>query len=707
MEVKKEITWGGRTLSISTGKFAKQATGSVMVTYGDTTVLCTVVAAKKPGEDQGFFPLTVNYIEKAYAVGKIPGGFNKREGKPSDRETLISRLIDRPIRPLFHPDFRNETQIVCTVLSYDKNCGADIASIIGASAALMISGIPFLAPVAAVRLGYSDGKFILNPSAEASDELSTNLDLVVAGTKEGILMVESEANELSEEEMLSALKFGYKAFQPVIEMIEQLAAEVGKEKWPIAAMHPYKKWLEDYFNSEDLQDKIIAAYSNKEKMVRYPAIEAVLEEAAEDIHSQKEDVPDWLINEVYHETCSNYVRREILDRDSRIDGRTSIDIRPISCEVSLLPKVHGSSLFCRGETQAMGICTLGSSEDQQLVDSLVGEYNERFSLHYNFPPFSVGEIGRLGAPGRREIGHGKLAWRAIHPVLPSYDEFPYTIRIVSEVMSCNGSSSMATVCDASMALMDAGVPIKKPVAGIAMGLIYDESRSVILSDIMGDEDHLGDMDFKVTGTEDGITALQMDIKITSITFDIMEKALHQAKDGRKFILSKMAEAISESRKELNPNAPRIKVIYIDKDKIRDVIGPGGKVIKEIIENTGVKIDIEDSGKVSIFSPDLSALNNALEKINFIAGDPVVGDIYDGKVVKITDFGAFVNFFGRDGLVHISEFDDKRVERVSDYVSEGDTIKVKFLGYDRGKAKLSVKAVKISEDSAKKKKCKKS
>lgn len=707
MEVKKEITWGGRTLSISTGKFAKQATGSVMVTYGDTTVLCTVVAAKKPGEDQGFFPLTVNYIEKAYAVGKIPGGFNKREGKPSDRETLISRLIDRPIRPLFHPDFRNETQIVCTVLSYDKNCGADIASIIGASAALMISGIPFLAPVAAVRLGYSDGKFILNPSAEASDELSTNLDLVVAGTKEGILMVESEANELSEEEMLSALKFGYKAFQPVIEMIEQLAAEVGKEKWPIAATHPYKKWLEDYFNSKDLRDKIIAAYSNKEKMVRYPAIEAVLEEAVEDIHSQKEDVPDWLINEVYHETCSNYVRREILDRDSRIDGRTSIDIRPISCEVSLLPKVHGSSLFCRGETQAMGICTLGSSEDQQLVDSLVGEYNERFSLHYNFPPFSVGEIGRLGAPGRREIGHGKLAWRAIHPVLPSYDEFPYTIRIVSEVMSCNGSSSMATVCDASMALMDAGVPIKKPVAGIAMGLIYDESRSVILSDIMGDEDHLGDMDFKVTGTEDGITALQMDIKITSITFDIMEKALHQAKDGRKFILSKMAEAISEPRKELNPNAPRIKVIYIDKDKIRDVIGPGGKVIKEIIENTGVKIDIEDSGKVSIFSPDLSALNNALEKINFIAGDPVVGDIYDGKVVKITDFGAFVNFFGRDGLVHISEFDDKRVERVSDYVSEGDTIKVKFLGYDRGKAKLSVKAVKISEDSAKKKKCKKS
>lgn len=693
MEIKKEIEWGGKTLSISTGKFAKQATGSVMVSYGETTVLCTVVAAKKPGEDQGFFPLTVNYIEKAYAVGKIPGGFNKREGKPSDRETLIARLIDRPLRPLFHPDFRNETQIVCTVLSFDKECGSDIASIIGASAALMISGVPFLSTAAAVRLGYKDGQFIINPPCEASDELKTDLDLVVAGTKDGILMVESEANELSEDEMLKALKFGYDSFQPVIKMIDEIVAECGKPRWELEKMPEEKPWLIEYFGSAQLQQEICEAYKNKEKLVRYEAVDRILDKAKEEIKEQKENAPDWLINEVYHDACSKYVRDKILDENHRIDGRTSADIRPISCEVSLLPKVHGSSLFCRGETQAMGICTLGSSEDEQLVDCLAGEYNEKFSLHYNFPPFSVGEVGRLGAPGRREIGHGKLAWRAIHPVLPSHKDFPYTIRVVSEVMSCNGSSSMATVCDASMALMDAGVPIKKPVAGIAMGLIYGDDKYVVLSDIMGDEDHLGDMDFKVTGTEDGITALQMDIKITSITFDIIEKALAQAKAGRKFILSKMAEAISEPRTELNKNAPRVKVIYIDKDKIRDVIGPGGKVIKDIIENTGVKIDIEDSGKVSVFSPNLSSLEAALERINYIAGEPEVGEIYDGKVVKIMDFGAFVNFFGRDGLVHISEIEHKRIEKVSDYLKEGEIVKVKFLGYDRGKPKLSIKATK--------------
>lgn len=691
MEIRKEIVWGGKVLSISTGRVAKQSTGAVLVSYGDTVVLCTVVASNKAGENQSFFPLTVNYIEKAYSVGKIPGGFNKREGKPSERETLISRLIDRPLRPLFHPDFKNETQIICTVLSFDKECNSDIVSIIGASAALAVSGLPFVDVVGAVRVGLRNGEFYIKTSSHASDELTDELDLVMAGTKSGVLMVESEAKELSEEQMLKALQFGHDAIQPVIELIKDLVSDSNVEYWTVEETNPNNE-ISEYFNRSDIKEKIIAAYSLKEKKKRYAALDCILDEVIEFFKEQKSELSDSLIADVFHDVCSEYVRAKILNDGIRIDGRKNNEIRPITCDLDVLPKAHGSSIFCRGETQVLGICTLGTITDEQVVDGLCGEYSEKFSLHYNFPPFSVGEIGRLGAPGRREIGHGKLAWRAIHPILPDNTDFPYTIRSVTEVLSCNGSSSMGTVCATSMALMTAGVPIKKAVAGIAMGLIHTDDRDVILSDIMGDEDHLGDMDFKVAGTKDGITALQMDIKISGISFEILEKALKQAKDGKAYILNEIAKAISEARPELNKNAPRIKIIYIDKNKIRDVIGPGGKIIKDIIEETGAKIDIEDSGKVVVASPCLESLNLALQKINYIAGEPEVGEIYTGKVVKITDFGAFVNFFGRDGLIHVSEFDDKRVERVSDYVKEGQTIEFMFMGIERGKYKLSLKAL---------------
>ncbi len=691
MEIRKEIIWGGKVLSISTGKLAKQATGSALVSYGDTVVLCTVAASNEVGEDQSFFPLTVNYIEKAYSVGKIPGGFNKREGKPSERETLISRLIDRPLRPLFHPDFKNETQIICTVLSFDKECNSDIVSIIGASAALAISGLPFTDVVGAVRVGLSDGKFFIKTNSESSDSLVEDLDLVIAGTKSGVLMVESEAKELSEKQMLDALKFGHEAIQPVIELINNLVSECNIEYWNIEEKQPTNE-LNDYFNQSCVQEKIYLAYSLREKKKRYAALDKILKDTTEFFKEQNSSISENIIASFFHDVCSDYVRSKILNDGVRIDGRKNDEIRPISCELDILPKTHGSSIFCRGETQVLGVCTLGTVADEQIVDGLCGEYSERFSLHYNFPPFSVGEIGRLGAPGRREIGHGKLAWRAIHPIIPDPADFPYTIRSVTEVLSCNGSSSMGTVCATSMALMAAGVPIKKAVAGIAMGLIHTNDRDVILSDIMGDEDHLGDMDFKVAGTKDGITALQMDIKISGISFEILEKALQQAKDGKEYILGEMNKTISASRPELSKNAPRIKVIYIDKNKIRDVIGPGGKVIKDITEETGAKIDIEDSGKVVVASPCLDSLNLTLQKINYIAGEPEIGEIYSGKIVKITDFGAFVNFFGRDGLIHVSEFDDKRVESVSDYVKEGQTIEFMFMGVERGKSKLSLKAL---------------
>ncbi|MDR2794203.1 MAG: polyribonucleotide nucleotidyltransferase [Holosporaceae bacterium] len=684
MIFKKEITWGGRLLSIETGRVAHQATGAVVVRYADTTVLCSVVANKEPSAESDFFPLTVNYVEKAYSAGKIPGGFVKREGRPSERETLISRLIDRPLRPLFHPNFKNETQLICTVLSFDAQNDPDIISIIGASAALTISGIPFMGPVAASKIGFRDGEFLLNPY-EASD-----LDLVIAGTKDGILMVESGANELSEENMMKALKFGHESFQPVIDMILDLAEECAKDPWEVA------EHSEDY--SEIAKEmavhfgkKIENAYKKQCKHDRNEALAEVLKSIeahfAENICADKK-----ILKEIFHDVCSNHVRATLFATGKRIDGRSSSDIREISVDVSVLPMVHGSALFTRGETQALAIATLGTTQDEQIVDALGGEYKERFLLHYNFPPFSVGETGRLGSPGRREIGHGRLAWRAINAVLPPKETFSYSIRVVSEVLSCNGSSSMASVCGASLALMDAGVPLKNPVAGVAMGLILGEDDYIVLSDIMGEEDHLGDMDFKVAGTKNGITALQMDIKVTGISFDIMEKAIKQAQKGRIHILIEMAKVLAEARSELNENAPKMTTISIPKDKIREVIGSGGKVIREIIERSKAKIDIDDDGNVTVSASNTASMECAMDMIKGIALDPVYGTVYNAKVVKVMDFGAFVNFFGqREGLVHISEMSDKRVERVTDIVNDGDEIDVLFLGYDnKGRAKLTMK-----------------
>lgn len=694
MILKKEIVWGGRTLTLETGKLAQQADGSVLVTYGDTVVLCTVVANKKPMEGCDFFPLTVNYIEKAYASGKIPGGFLKREGRPSERETLVSRLIDRPIRPLFHENFKNETQVVCTVLSFDSKNDSDVISIIGASAALTISGIPFLGPIAAARVGYKDGEFILNP---IFDEEASDLDLVIAGTNRGVLMVESGAKELSEKEMLDAIKFGHSSMQPVIDTIIALAQGSAKEPWAVEeCANDCEIAITSEIESKFMSD-IEEAYSHKVKQDRYAALDRVFDKATAYFEKKHEaDIDNMpskdLLSAAFERVKSNYMRNKLSKTGKRIDGRTSKDIRDINIEVSVLPKTHGSALFMRGETQALAVATLGTGQDEQLIDSLGGEYKERFLLHYNFPPFSVGEIGRLGAPGRREIGHGRLAWRAIGAVLPEKDAFPYSIRIVSEILSCNGSSSMATVCGSSLALMDAGVPIKSAVAGIAMGLITNGKEYTILSDIMGEEDHLGDMDFKVAGTENGITALQMDIKVTSVTFDIMKSALEQAHEGRKHILSKMTAIISEHRAEVSANAPKIVHITIPKDKIREVIGSGGKVIREIIETTGVKIDIDDDGNVNVAGVDSESIEKALYMIRSIALDPIVGEIYPSKVVKIMDFGAFVNFYGtREGLVHISEISDKRLESVDEVLNEGDSVNVKFLGYDnKGRAKLTMK-----------------
>jgi polyribonucleotide nucleotidyltransferase len=652
-------------------------------------VLCTVVGERTPKPGINFFPLTVNYQEKSFAAGKIPGGFFKREGRPSEKEVLTSRLIDRPIRPLFHPSYRCETQVIATVLSHDLENDPDIVAMIGASAALTISGIPFLGPIGAARVGYVDGKYVLNPRLE--DGANSALDLVVAGTVEGVLMVESEAKELSEEVMLGAVTFGHEAMRPVINAIIDLAEKCAKEPWALPETPPEisatAAKLHEQFDAE-----LREAYRETVKQTRHEKIDAVRTRAVEALAS--EAVPGEKVGALFHDLESDIVRGNILKTGRRIDGRDGKTVRPITAQVGVLPRAHGSALFTRGETQAMVVATLGTGEDEQIIDALEGEYRENFMLHYNFPPYSVGEVGRMGSPGRREIGHGKLAWRAIRPLLPAKDDFPYTIRVVSEITESNGSSSMATVCGSSLSLMDAGVPLPRAVAGIAMGLIKEDEGFAVLSDILGDEDHLGDMDFKVAGTAQGVTSLQMDIKITSITAEIMKIALAQAKDGRLHILGEMAKAMPESREAVSQNAPRITVINIPKDKIREVIGSGGKVIREICEVTGAKIDIEDDGTVKVAAVDAKASQAAIDWIRGIVAEPEIGVVYSGKVVKIVDFGAFVNFLGsRDGLVHISELAPQRVKTVADVVKVGDLVKVKVIGMDdRGKVKLSMKAV---------------
>jgi len=686
---RKEIEWGGRKLILETGKVARQADGAVLATYGETTVLCTAVGAKAPKPGVDFFPLTVNYQEKTFAAGKIPGGFFKREGRPTEKETLVSRLIDRPIRPLFADGYRNETQVVCTVLSHDLENDPDIVAMVGTSAALTISGIPFLGPIGAARVAYIDGQYVLNPTQDQVP--NSALDLVVAGTTEGVLMVESEAKELTEEVMLGAVMFGHKNFQPVIQAIIELAEMCAKEPWEVPApaydRGALKARLRDLVGAD-----VEAAYTETVKQTRYEKIGAAKAKAVEALAAEGTD-PAHVATE-FKELEADILRGSVLKTGKRIDGRDTKTVRPIVAEVGVLPRAHGSALFTRGETQALVVTTLGTSQDEQIIDALEGEYRESFMLHYNFPPYSVGEAGRMGSPGRREIGHGKLAWRAIHPLLPSKEKFPYTIRVVSEITESNGSSSMATVCGTSLSLMDAGAPLERPVAGIAMGLIKEDEGVAVLSDILGDEDHLGDMDFKVAGTAEGVTALQMDIKITSITEEIMKVALAQAKEGRIHILGEMAKAIGGAREAVNQNAPRITVINIPKDKIRDVIGSGGKVIREIVEQTGAKIDIEDDGTVKVAAVDSKAAQAAIDWIKGIVAEPELGVIYNGKVVKVVDFGAFVNFLGsRDGLVHISELAPQRVAKVSDVVNQGDEVKVKVIGFDdRGKVKLSMKQV---------------
>ncbi len=686
--VKKEIEVSGKKISLETGKVARQADGAIIAQCGETVVLATAVGAKKVNPDVDYFPLSVNYQEKYYAAGKIPGGYFKREARPTESETLISRLIDRPIRPLFPDEFKNEVQVLPTVISYDKENEADILSIIASSAALAISGMPFLGPVGASRVGFIDGKYILNPSK--TDLKSSKLDLVVAGTKDAVLMVESEANGLTEEEMLNAVKFGHEGFVPIIKMIEDLAKECKKTDWVIDKkdLSEVRKKLESEFTSD-----LKKAFSIKDKQERSNMISEITDKAKK-LYEESEDISDLDVNTELKNLEKTIVRTDILKNKNRIDGRGLSDVRPIMCEVGILPRVHGSALFTRGETQAIVTTTLGTSDDEQKIESLEGLQKERFMLHYNFPPFSVGETGRIGT-GRREIGHGKLAWRAINSSLPPKETFPYTFRIVSEITESNGSSSMATVCGTSLALMDAGVPIKKPVAGIAMGLIKEGDEFSVLSDILGDEDHLGDMDFKVAGTEDGITSLQMDIKITGITFEIMEQALKQAKDGRIHILGEMNKAISKSRDDVGKHTPKMEKISVDKKDIATVIGKGGATIREIVELSGAKVDINDEGVVTVAAPDEDSRNKALQMIKDLTAKPEMNKIYNGKVMKIMEFGAFVNFLGKqDGLVHISELADKRVAKVTDVVKEGDEVKVKVIGFDRGKVKLSIKQASV-------------
>jgi polyribonucleotide nucleotidyltransferase len=686
---RKELDWAGKTLILETGKVARQADGAVVASYGDTVVLATVVGAKSPKPGIDFFPLTVNYQEKFFAAGRIPGGFFKREGRPTEKETLVSRLIDRPIRPLFPHGFKNEVQVIVTVLSHDLENDPDVLSMVAASAALTISGIPFFGPVGAARVGYIDGAYVLNPTT--SERESSKLDLMLAGTSEGVLMVESEASELSEEIMLGAVTFGHAAFQPVIQAIIELAEHTAKDPWALPEISEETKTLTarvDALARTDLR----AAYTETVKQVRQEKIGAAKKAAAAKLTEEGLDAD--AAKGLFKELEADIVRNNILDTGLRIDGRDTKTVRPILAEVGVLPRTHGSALFTRGETQALVVATLGTAQDEQVIDAIEGEFKEHFMLHYNFPPYSVGETGRMGSPGRREIGHGKLAWRALHPLLPTKEAFPYTLRVVSEITESNGSSSMATVCGTSLALMDAGVPLARPVAGIAMGLIKEDRGFAVLSDILGDEDHLGDMDFKVAGTEAGVTSLQMDIKITSITPEIMKIALEQAKHGRLHILGEMAKALTSGREGVSANAPKIVTIQVPKDKIRDVIGTGGKVIREIVEQTGAKIDIDDSGAVKIAAADDAKIQAAIDKIRGIVAEPEVGVIYNGKVVKTADFGAFVNFLGaKDGLVHISELAQGRVAKTTDVVKQGDSVKVKVIGFDdRGKVKLSMRVV---------------
>jgi len=683
--ITREIKWGDQKLIIETGKVAKQATASTIVRYGDTVVMANVTAAKEPKTDIDFFPLTVSYQEKYYAAGKIPGGFFKREGRPTEFETLTSRLIDRPIRPLFPEGFKNETQVILTVLSHDGETNADVVAMIAASSALTLSGIPFMGPIGGCRVGYDGENYVLNPKMNAQ----TELDLVVAGTASAVLMVESEANQLSEEVMLGAVKFGHESMQEVIKVIINLAEECAKDPWEF-------EYIEntDLLNSlkEEYSEDIKKSYSIVDKMERHNS----LNEIKSKIEEAYVDNSEVSMNEVmgyFKKIEKGIVRSQILEDKKRIDGRSLDEVRNISSEVSWLPRTHGSALFTRGETQAVVVATLGFGEDEQRIEALQGSYKEKFMLHYNFPPYSVGEVGRTGFTSRREVGHGKLAWRALKAVLPDSEEFDYTIRLVSEITESNGSSSMATVCGSSLALMDAGVPIKNSVSGIAMGLIKEGDDFAVLSDILGDEDHLGDMDFKVAGTKDGITSLQMDIKITGITHEIMDQALNQAKEGRDHILNEMNKTLDSSRKELGPYTPRSEMIKVKRDNIGEIIGKGGATIKEIIEKSGAKIDISDSGNVKIAGTSQESIQSAIDLINSIIEEPEVGQVYEGTVVKIMEFGAFVNFFGKkDGLVHISQLSEERVDKVTDVVNEGDIVKVKVIGFDKGKVKLSIKDV---------------
>jgi polyribonucleotide nucleotidyltransferase len=691
---RKSIEWGGRRLTLETGRMARQADGAVLVTYGETTVLAAVVYDKAPKPGLDFFPLTVNYQEKTFAAGKIPGGFFKREGRPSEKETLVSRLIDRPIRPLFVKGFKHETQVVVTVLSHDLENDPDIVAMVAASAALTLSGVPFMGPIGAARVAYIKGDYVLNPTLDQLKDEDNLLDLVVAGTDDAVMMVESEIEELGEDVVLGGVMFAHREMQAVIKAIIDLAEHAAKEPFDFTpedtdALHTQVKSL--------VGDDLKSAYAIMAKGARHEAVMSAKAKVMQTLARSDANPsgPDGAkLSGVFKECEAEIVRRSILETGKRIDGRAVDVVRPIVSEVGVLPRTHGSALFTRGETQALVVATLGTGDDEQFIDALEGTYKESFLLHYNFPPYSVGETGRMNAPSRRDIGHGKLAWRAVRPMLPSKEDFPYTIRLVSEITESNGSSSMATVCGSSLALMDAGVPLLKPVSGIAMGLILESDGFAVLSDILGDEDHLGDMDFKVAGTADGITSLQMDIKIPGITEEIMKKALAQAKAGRLHILGEMAKAIDGARPEVGEYAPRIETINIPTDKIREVIGTGGKVIREIVATTGAKVDINDDGVVKVSAAEGSKIKAAIDWIRSITSEPEVGQIYEGKVVKVVDFGAFVNFFGaKDGLVHVSQIANERVNKVSDVLSEGQMVKVKLLGFDdRGKIRLSMKAV---------------
>ena len=692
---RKTIDWGGRKLTLETGRIARQADGAVLATYGETTVLATAVVAKQPKAGIDFFPLTVDYQEKTFAAGKIPGGFFKREGRPSEKETLVSRLIDRPVRPLFVKGFKNEVQVICTVLSHDLENDPDIVAMVAASAALTLSGAPFMGPIGAARVGYIGGEYVLNPTLDQLKEGENKMDLIVAGTEDAVMMVESEIQELDEAVVLGGVTFAAKAFQPVIQAIIELAEHAAKEPIDFQAVDDEAMIAAiDKLAGADIR----AAFGNKDKMVRQRAVGAAKTKVMEALGKTdaRTDGFDLIkLAGAFKEAEAHVLRRDIIENGRRVDGRDVKTVRPIDCQVGVLPRTHGSALFTRGETQALVVATLGTGDDEQFIDALEGTYKESFLLHYNFPPYSVGETGRVGSPKRREIGHGKLAWRALRPMLPSKQEFPYTVRLVSEITESNGSSSMASVCGGALALMDAGVPLKKPVAGVAMGLILEKSGEyAILTDILGDEDHLGDMDFKVAGTDAGITSLQMDIKIAGITEAIMKEALAQAHDGRHHILAEMAKAMDAPRTELGEFAPKIETISIPTDKIREVIGSGGKVIREIVEKTGAKVDISDDGTVKVSASDGAKIDAALTWIKSITQEPELGAIYNGKVVKVVDFGAFVNFFGaKDGLVHVSQISNERVARPQDVLKEGQTVKVKLMGFDdRGKTKLSMKVV---------------